>query len=165
MYVLDRNRQTTMLNNMTMTHKDNEKSEAYYHDPSSDTMWKSFFPKANGRDLGPKIMRTEPVPKQLDEWLAYCLTDSDLEDARGLGIELSASPQKWENLMVIIELNYRQYGRKKLRIFLRNLKIEDHKSLVKEIECSYEDAEIPKDKLHKLARRSKIIRFKRFWFF
>src|SRR5699024_7892376 len=115
MYVLDHNQQITLIREMIQLRKDSEKWEAYYHHPTTNVMWKSYFPKANDRNRGPKVLRTEPVPEQLEEWLDNCLIDAGLEDAQGLGIELSVNPQIWAQLMEIIEANYRQYNRKQLR--------------------------------------------------
>ena len=165
MYVLDHKRQISLIREMIQLRKDNEKWEAYYHHPSTNVMWKSYFPKANDHDRGPKILRTEPVPVQLEEWLESCLIDADPEDARGLGIELSITPQNWDQLMEIIEANYRQYSRKQLSLFLACLGIEHYQALFDEMNYSLQNVGLEKEDMEKLARRSKIVRFKRFWFF
>lgn len=165
MYVLDHNRQISLIREMIQLRKDNEKWEAYYHHPSTNVMWKSYFPKANAQDRGPKILRTEPVPEQLEEWLENCLIDAEPEDAQGLGIELSTVPQNWEQLMEIIEQHYRNYDRKQLRIFLSCLGIMHYQVLFKEMNFSLSELDMDQEEMDRLARRSKIVRFKRFWFF
>ncbi|HLR76758.1 MAG TPA: hypothetical protein VK106_03800 [Balneolaceae bacterium] len=165
MYVINQKDQNVLLSEMTMLRKDSETLEAYYHHPSTEMMWKSFFPRANAHRRGPKILRTDPVPEQLEEWLEDCLSDKNIENARGLGIELSALPHLWQDLLNIIEQDYRKYGRKQLRVFFKYLRINKYEELFKELNIDPKEIEIEKETLNKLSRRSKIIRFKRFWFF
>ena len=165
MYVLDHDRQISLIREMTQLRKDSQSWEVYYHHPSTNAMWKSYFPKANEKKRGPKILRTEPVPESLEGRLQNCLIDAFPENAIGLGIELSVQPQQWENTMQLVEKNYREYDRKQLSLFLKNLGIESHEEVLDEIDPHYQGLNITKSRLDELARRSKIIRFKRFWLF
>lgn len=161
MYVLDRNRQISLIREMTQLRKDNDNWEVYYHHPSTNAMWKSYFPKANGKRRGPKILRTEPVPDSLEGRLDNCLIDANPENAIGLGIELSVKPGQWEVMINLLEMNYRQYDRKQLSRFLHHLGLENFE----EVRHYHPGFDIPPDKLNELIRRAKIVRFKRFWFF
>jgi hypothetical protein len=165
MYVLDHKRQLSLIGEMTQLRRDSNTWEVYYHHPTTNIMWKSYFPKATENDRGPKVLRTEPVPDQLDERLQNCLIEEEAENAIGLGIELSAAPGKWTQIMDILEQRYRTYHRKQLPLFLKTLKVEDYESLFQEIKYGLGDIAATNSDFDDLAKRSKKIRFKRFWFF
>jgi hypothetical protein len=165
MYILDYNQQLNLIREMTQLRKDAENWVVYYHHPSTNEMWKSFFPKATDADRGPKILRTEPVPERLEDQLKQCLSGDIEENAIGLGIELSVNPQKWDRILAIIENNYRDYERNQLSLFLENLGLEKKDQLFREIGHSPADFGITTEKMNDLAWRSKKVRFKRFWFF
>lgn len=165
MYVLNHDRQISLIREMTQLRRDNERWEVYYHHPTTNAMWKSYFPKANEQGRGPKILRTEPVPESLEERLEHCLVEPEAENAIGLGIELSTNPALWNPVIEIVENKYRQYHRKQLSLFLDHLGIEDYKSLFSELEYDVQSFSFTKGDLDKLAKRSKVVRFKRFWFF
>lgn len=165
MYILDYNQQLNLIREMTQLRKDAENWVVYYHHPSTNEMWKSFFPKATEEDRGPKILRTEPVPEKLEDQLKECLTGNIEENAIGLGIELSVNPNKWDRILTIIENNYRDYERKQLSLFLENLGLEKKGQLFREMGHHPADFDMNTEKMKNLAWRSKKVRFKRFWFF
>jgi hypothetical protein len=165
MYILDTDRQISLIREMTQLRKDTQSWEVYYHHPSTNAMWKSYFPKATGNNRGPKVLRTEPVPNILEKRLENCLVEDVPENAIGLGIELSARPERWKQIMDIVAQNYHRYHRSQLPLFLKNLCIESYKPLFKEIDYKPEANNIPIESFDLLARRSKKIRLKRFWSF
>lgn len=165
MYVLDYDRQLSLIREMTQLRKDSDDWVVYYHHPSTNEMWKSYFPKATKEQKGPKILRTEPVPEKLEDRLDECLKSSIEENAIGLGIELSVEPQKWEQIISLIEKEYRSYNRKQLSKFLDYLCVESYEELFEEIDHVPADYDLTQDDLKDLAWRSKVVRFKRFWFF
>lgn len=165
MYVLDYNQQLSLIREMTQLRKDSDDWVVYYHHPSTNEMWKSYFPKATNQQKGPKILRTEPVPEKLEDRLDECLKSNIEENAIGLGIELSVEPQKWEQIISIIEEDYKSYNRKQLKKFLKYLCVESYNQLFEEINHSPSDYDLKEEDLKNLAWRSKVVRFKRFWFF
>lgn len=165
MYILDYNQQLNLIREMTQLRKDADNWVVYYHHPSTNEMWKSFFPKATEEDRGPKLLRTEPVPERLEDQLQQCLTGGIEENAIGLGIELSVNPQKWEKIISLIEDHYREYDRNQLSLFLDHLGLEKGENLFKEIGHPTADFGMDKETLKKLSWRSKKVRFKRFWSF
>lgn len=165
MYVLDYDRQVSLIRQMTQLRKDNENWVVYYHHPSTNEMWKSYFPRATKEQRGPKILRTEPVPEKLADRLDDCLESSIEENAIGLGIELSVEPDRWERIIEILEDRYKKYDRKQLKRFIDYLGIERPYELFREIEKDPEQVNLSREKIKKLKRRSKWIRFKRFWYF
>lgn len=165
MYILDYDRQLSMIREMTQLRKDAKEWVVYYHHPSTNEMWKSYFPKATPKNRGPKILRTEPVPEKLEERLNECLKSDIVENAIGLGIELSVEPQRWEEIITIVESRYKSYNRKQLSRFLNYLCVENYSSLFEEIGFKPEESGLDIQIFKNLAWRSRVVRFKRFWFF
>lgn len=162
MYVVNRDRQISLMREMTQLRKDSENWEVYYHHPTTNEMWKSYFPRAGENDRGPRVMRPEPVSRELPELLERCL-GSDLEDdAMGLALELSVVPGRWEEVVDAMECDYRKYRRSQLRIFVRYLGIEDYRELFEEIGYDPEAHGLDAGHFDELRRRVKRIRLKRF---
>lgn len=162
MYILDYDRQIKMIKEMTQLRKDNSQWVVYYHHPSTNEMWKSYFPKATDQKRGPKILRTEPVPGRLEDQLDECLKSEVIENAVGLGIELSVSPRKWEQVLSLLEQNYKDYNRRQLSEFLQSLGVENYQQLFEELNYSPSQFELTEEQLDDLAWRSKKLRLKRF---
>lgn len=165
MYVLDYHRQISLTREMTVLRKDDDEWIVYYHHPSTNEMWKSFFPKANGKNMGPKILRTEPVPEQLEERLDLCLASGDRDDAMGLGIELSVNPARWEAILAIIEENFKTYDRTQLKLFFEYLCLFDYKKLFEELNITPDQYDFTEKDLSKLSWRARKILLKKLWFF
>jgi hypothetical protein len=163
MYVVNQERQASLIREMTQLRKNSKSWEVYYHHPSTNVMWKSYFPQATNETRGPKILRTEPVPNSLKKRLRNCLVETNPENAIGLGIELSTQPQRWQQIIVLLEQNYSTYNRKQLSYFIEYLGVEQYQLLCKDIGYCINDGSISEKLFHNLARRSRIIRFKRFW--
>lgn len=165
MYILDYDRQISMIREMTQLRKDTENWVVYYHHPTTNEMWKSYFPRANGEKRGPKILRTEPVPDELEVRIDECLTSDEKENAMGLGIELSVRPDQWAKIMEIIEQDYRKYDRKQLITFLEHLEIFNPEAFFEEIGRSPDIYGLTSEELNELSWKAKKLRFKRFWVF
>ncbi len=163
MYVLDYERQLSLIREMTLLRKDSENWVVYYHHPFTNEMWKSYFPRAKGEHRGPKILRTEPVPETLDDRLDMCLKSNSEENAIGLGIELSVEPPLWEQIISIVEERYRSYNRKQLRLFLKYLGVENPTEFFQEIGQTPEEHNLDEEQLKSLKKRTRVIRFKRFF--
>ncbi len=93
MYIIDHDKQIALINEMKQLRKDSKKYEVYYHHPYTNQMWKSFFPRANDEELGPKLLRHEPVPADIKERLNICLG----ENGKWV-IEWSVHPELWPDI-------------------------------------------------------------------
>jgi hypothetical protein len=165
MYVVDPQQQQTLIAEMHQLRRDNRTWEVYYHHPSTNVMWKSFFPIAGKKGKGPKLLRTEPVADQLNQRLDNCLIENNRGNALGLGIELSAAPEHWKQIMDIISQYYKKYCRRNLSLFLKTLGIEEFREHFSKIDFDPVEHGLTENHFADLARRSKKLRFKRFWFF
>ncbi|WP_440999688.1 hypothetical protein [Fodinibius sp. SL11] len=165
MYITDHDKQVALINEMKQLWKDSKKYEVYYHHPYTNQMWKSFFPRANDDVLGPKLLRHEPVPSDINERLNICLGEDAPENAIGLGIEWSARPEIWPDIIQALENRYSHYNRKQLKLFLDNLHLDEAKEKMP-AEASDEelvDVKISEDTVGNLIWRSRKIRMKRFF--
>lgn len=165
MYVLDYHQQISLMQEMTQLRKNEDKWEVYYHHPTTNEMWKSYFPKANGVKRGPKILRTEPVPERLQDRLNPCLKSEDKDDAIGLGIELSVNPGRWEELLQIIEEDFKEYKRGQLKLFFSHLGLFNYKDLFEELHIEPEQFGLDEKTLNQLKWKGRKILFKKLWFF
>jgi len=161
MYIVEHTQQVQLIKEMTQLRRDLENFVVYYHHPHTNQMWKSFFPTAKNGDLGPKLLRHEPLP-ELDRLLDICLVEDVPENAIGLGIELSVSIGKWMAIFDILEKNYSSYRSGQLKLFLNNLQIENYQE---KIESGMENdaatlAEM-EEEIKKLSWRSKKLKLKK----
>lgn len=164
MYVVDRDRQIMLIREMTQLRKDPQSWEVYYHHPTTNNMWKSYFPRARGEDRGPKVMRVEPVPEPLDVLVNRCLESNSVDDAIGLGLELSVNPSRWESVMEVLEQHWSTWKRGQLKIFLRYLGVEQHTSLFEEIDYHPDSDGLAEEHFEDLRRRARNLRWKRFFY-
>ncbi|NIT56999.1 MAG: hypothetical protein GWN00_12415 [Aliifodinibius sp.] len=165
MYIIDHDKQVALINEMKQLRKDSKRYEVYYHHPYTNQMWKSFFPRSNGDELGPKLLRHEPVPTDINERLNICLGEDAPENAIGLGIEWSARPEIWPDVIKALENRYSHFDRNQLKLFLDNLHLDEAKEKMPE-EVSDSDTrenKITEDKVGNLIWRSRKIRVKRFF--
>lgn len=164
MYIIDQAKQRSLISEMKQLRKNSTSYEVYYHHPFTNQMWKSFFPKAKGDDLGPKLLRHEPIPAKIEEQLNICLNEDEPENAIGLGIEYSAKPSLWAPIIQALEQNYSRYDRKQLKLFLKHLDIDEVEQVIDEKDADEPLTEvISAKKANNLIWRSRKIRVKRFF--
>lgn len=154
-----------MIGEMKQIRKDATNYEVYYHHPFTNQMWKSFFPKADGKDLGPKLLRHEPPPTSIEESLNICLSEDEPENAIGLGIEWSAKPHLWPEIIQALENRYAHYDRTQLKLFLNHLNMDKSKEAESEKTIKKETTQVTAEKIGDLIWRSRKIRMKRFFVF
>lgn len=165
MYIIDHDQQLALINEMKQLRKDTKKYEVYYHHPFTNQMWKGFFPRANGDELGPKLLRHEPVSSDIKERLNICLGEDAPENAIGLGIEWSARPELWPDIIQALEHRYSHYDRKQLKLFLDNLHLDEAKEKMPSESSGDVDKnkDITEETVGNLIWRSRKIRMKRFF--
>lgn len=164
MYIIDHDKQISLISEMKQLRKDSKNFEVYYHHPYTNQMWKSFFPLANDKDLGPKLLRHEPAPTDIEERLNICLREEDPANAIGLGIEWSAKPELWSSIIQALEKQYVHYNRSQIKLFLDNLQLDESKiELPEQQEESEQISDLSPDFVDNLRWRSRKIRMKRFF--
>lgn len=163
LYVLDYHEQIRRTNEMVTVRKNMERLEMFYHDPITGELWKSFFPKYTSANRGPKLLRPEPLPETLEVQLKNCLTSPNEEDSVGLGLELSANPKKWPEIVSLLKKNGKSYHRANFFLFLKYSGLLHPFSSLEEIGETPGSCEITHKNLKRIRRRAKFIKFKRFF--
>ncbi len=151
---------------MKQLRRDTQKYEVYYHHPHTNQMWKSFFPRSDGEDLGPKLLRHEPVPNDISTLLDICLTEDVPANAIGLGIEWSVHTHLWPDIIKVLEQDYSDFLRGQLKLFLEHLNMGEVNIRDEEkdsVETETIKAGISGEELDNLIWRSRKVRMKRFF--
>lgn len=162
MYILDYKEQIRRTNEMVSVRKNMDTLEMYFHDPHTGELWKSFFPRHSHKSRGPKLLRPEPLPESLELQLESCLTSNDEADAMGLGIELSATPEKWPEIITLLKKNSSQYRRSNFFIFLTYSGLLKPLASLNELGEKPENIGITQKELKRIRRQTKFMKFKRF---
>lgn len=161
MYIINNKKQIERINDMVPVRKNMDTFEVYYHDPSTGNLWKSFFPRGFQSRQGPKLLRTEPLPDNLEQQLSICLNSEDDSDAIGLGIECSVKPEKWEEIAELLYQNRKDYRRTNLNTFIKHLGILNPVDSLAEVELHPMDAGLDDQKLKSLKKKIKRTKLKR----
>ncbi|MAL18529.1 MAG: hypothetical protein CL670_12595 [Balneola sp.] len=148
---------------MVPVRKDMETFEVFYHDPSTGELWKSFFPRGFKEHQGPKLLRPEPLPDNLELQLEICLNSPDDSDAIGLGIECSIKPEKWKLILNLLDKNRKRYLRSHLNTFIKHLGVLNPVESLKEIETDPSSIGLDESTLNSFRKKARIIKVKRFF--
>ncbi|MCC5905712.1 MAG: hypothetical protein JJU13_05885 [Balneolaceae bacterium] len=160
MYIIDYKKQNQLINDMLQVRRDLDNCVVFFHHILTDQMWKSFFPRAAGKELGPKLLRHEPVPESLAQHITICLTEQVPENAIGLGIEFSAQIEQWPEIIRILEENRKTFKSKQIKLFLKHLQINQFSDNISQLGISQEDLVLTDQDLKQLRRRTWKLRLK-----
>lgn len=163
MYIINNKRQLERIKDMVTVRKNMDTYEVFYHDPSTGELWKSFFPRGFQQHKGPKLLRPEPLPDNLELQLEICLNGTNDSDAIGLGIECSVKPEKWEEIIEILDKNRKKYLRSHLSTFIKHLGILHPEESLNEIQVKPENVGLNTDKLNALKKKARWIKIKSFF--
>lgn len=160
MYIIDYNQQNQFIKEMTQLRRDVDNYVVYFHHAHSDQMWKSFFPRATSKELGPKLLRHEPVPASLEDHMSFCLSEDVPENAIGLGTELSVQIGRWPEIIQVLEENRSKFVPVQVRRFLNYLKVSRFKENMNQLGINGEELELTYKELKRLRWRARKIRVK-----
>lgn len=163
MYVLNYKKQIERINQMIPLRKNDKTFEVYYHDPKSGELWKSFFPRGNESPDSLKLLRPEPLPSNLEHQLELCLNSGDLADATGLGIEYSLNPEKWDEIISLLDSNRKRYVRSGFFEFLNNLGVKDPEQTLSALEIDLKQKSVTEIELNLLQKKAKKLWVKKFF--
>ncbi len=160
MYIVEPNQQIELMKEMTQLRRDTENCEVYFHHTLNDQMWKSFFPRATEEELGPKLLRHDPLPDSLEERIKICLEEDVPENAIGLGIELSTDMKKWPLILDVLEQNRKAFEAGQIRLFLDHLQIGSYEENMSQLQISKEDLGFSDKEFKKILWRSRKLKLK-----
>lgn len=162
MYVIQYHQQLERIREMVTLRKNEETLEAFYHDPKTGQLWKSFHPNRTATNSGPKLLRPEPLPEKIELQLELCLNSDSDKDAIGLAMEYASKPQRWDEIISLLETNRKQYSRANFYLFVKHLGVLTLTHSLREMEITPTDLSISEDILKKLQHRARRVRFMRF---
>lgn len=164
MYLIDFHRQNEKIRELVTVRKNEETMEVFYHDPSSGEMWKSFFPRGY-RDRGSqKLLRPEPDAGTLQERIHSDLITNEESNAMGLAIELSGKPERWAEIISIVNEDRKKYKLGMIRTFLKNLGIYNADEIFDDLDLEPQEVGLDENELQRLKRECIKLRLKRFFY-
>lgn len=123
MYILDHDQQEALLRQLVLIeHRDGGWS-ATYNDPSTKKTWILFRHHGESHGGGMRVLREEPPPKLLSDWLTMCFSSGNSDDVRGLAWELSGGYDQWEGILDWLEARPVVISPGHLKLFIDNLEI------------------------------------------
>ena len=92
-------------------------------DPESGQRWVRFFHHSEAHGGGWPVLRHDPPPTELPEWLAACFRSGDSEDVLGLAWEMSRDPELWPQILEWLESQRHAIDPETVRLFIKHLEI------------------------------------------
>lgn len=163
MYVLNYKKQLERISQMIPLRKNDKTFEVYYHDPQSGELWKSFFPKGNQSSDSLKLLRPEPLPTSLEHQLELCLNSGNPADSKGLGIEYSLNPEKWSEILEVLDDNRKRYVRSGFFQFLNHLGVKDPEKTFAALEIDLGQNNMSEKDFISLKKKARKLWFKKFF--
>jgi hypothetical protein len=94
-----------------------------FSDPDANSEWILFRHHSERQGGGQPVLRKNPVPEQLSEWMTLCLSSGNEDDILGLAWELSRDFEHWPDVLDWLEKNSATLSILHIRLFLNNLEI------------------------------------------
>jgi len=163
MYILDYKKQVQRINEMIPLRKNDKTFEVFYHDPASGELWKSFFPHGKKSINSVKILRPEPLPTDLRHQLELCLNSGNPADAAGLGIEYSLHPEKWNEILIILNTNRKIYLRSGFFEFFNYLGVKNSHKVLDTLSENLKNSQLSRKELVLLKKRASMLWLKKFF--
>ena len=103
-YVLNGDEQAELLRRLVIVAVDDGNWTERFVDPATEEAWTSYYPRAEQHGGGPRVLRRDaPTLDGLSLRLRACLTSGRLDDAVGLGMDLSNDPESWDAALSHLE--------------------------------------------------------------
>ena len=122
-YILNQHEQQKLIDTLQLVGKLEGGWRLQYLDPSSQQNWVLFYPYSKHHGGGFPVLRTDPPPDSLNEWLSYCLVSDREDDVKGIALEFKDRYDLWSQLLDWIESNLSMIPPDNLRSFLSTLTI------------------------------------------
>ena len=92
-----------------------------YQDPRTNESWLEAFISIG--HSGVTILRKDPPPENVAEWIEKSFSSNRQEDAVGLALELSGKHETWNEVVEYLEANKGQFAFDKVDTFIKQLTI------------------------------------------
>ena len=121
MYILGKEKQQKVLKVLEFVSKSEGGWGQRYRDPLSGQEWISFQAHSEYHGGGIRVLRHDPPPAVIDNWLDLCFGSDSEDDFRGLGLELSNQFESWLQVIEWLEGNCSQFPQERVIGFIKQL--------------------------------------------
>lgn len=144
MYILNPSEQEKRLQRLILIESLDCGWSAAYEEPSTRNRWLLFRHHGEMHGGGLPVLREDPPPSTLPDWLAACFATGNQDDIRGLGWELSRDFEQWPAVLDWLEDNSAKLQPSQVKLFIESLEIlhpDNRRSIVgktfAEVEADY----------------------------
>jgi len=123
MYIISAIEQEKLLKHLVLVEKRDGGWSAIYKDPTTNTRWFLFRHHSEMHGGGLPILREDPPPPTLQDWLTMCFSSGRDDDIRGLGWELSKDFERWPIILDWLETNKTILSSEQISLFFKCLEI------------------------------------------
>jgi len=123
MYILKEEDQENLLRRFVLTGTLEDGWTWVYRDPADNSKWILFHHHGERQGGGWPVLRTNPVPEQLADWMMQCFTSGNEDDIKGLAWELSNNFERWPKILDWLEANSAIYSKSQIELFVNNLEV------------------------------------------
>ncbi len=122
-YVLDRDKQMQFIERLSFVESTEGGWVRHFIDKETGQKWVLFHAHAEAQGGGLCILRTDPPPSSLAEWLVDSFFSRRRDDVRGIALEFSSRPEDWEEVIEWLEANQERLDKDEIAECLRTLGI------------------------------------------
>ena len=90
-------------------------------EPETNQHWLLFYPQAEYQGRGPGVLRTDPPPDELNDWLSKCLLSGESDDAAEMAMEFNSRHEDWPQILTWLEQNAEMIAPESLDTFIKLL--------------------------------------------
>jgi len=123
MYILGIKKQDEVLETLEFFTSSDEGWVRYYRAPNTEQEWIMFYPQPESHGGGIRLLRKDPPPDDINDWIEYCFKSENPDDVNGLGLELSRKQDLWPDVINWLEVNYSNIEKERLVRFIELLGI------------------------------------------
>ena len=121
MYILDASEQAELIRGLVLIETLDEGWSRIYRNPVTGEKWlQTFVSSGHG---GATILRNDPSPTTITEWLEMNFSSNRQDDVVGLALELSEKYETWADVVEYLEANQARLDADKIAIFLERMNV------------------------------------------
>jgi hypothetical protein len=154
-YILDQQEQQKLIDALHLVEKLEGGWRLQYLDPASQQSWVLFYAYPEDHGGGFPILRTDPPPVSLNEWLGDCLVSDREDDVKGIALEFRDRYDLWSQVLDWIESNLSMIPADNLLSFLSTLTILNPRNRMDILGKHYSEIQKDHDHFVRLLERAK----------
>ena len=121
MYILNQREQEKLVHDFVLLETLDGGWSRKYRNPRTNEHWLEFFISVG--QGGITILRNEPPPADIAEWLEQSFSSNRQDDVIGLALELSEKYETWSEVVDYLEANKNRFSFEQINTFIERLTI------------------------------------------